>query len=389
MSVEPQFVSCLEDDGLFNMSNKIAFFRIWTSPPVNLSVEKMLVRSFPESSLETYNLADLIRQKKEVLLQNSLRVMQHYGPQILMGKRSFKVCFWRTPYIFQVVKSLAAEILSRGQHHFSFQLHSLYDASYPGVPHFVYTDHTHLENLNYPGFGTQDLFHPSWIRLERSIYHNATLVFTRSSNIRRSVIDHYAVQPERVVCVFGGSNVSVPKEGMLKRSYDQETILFVGSDWGRKGGPDLIQAFELLLKTNPSAKLVIVGASPDISLPNCTVVGRVPLEKMPAYYQQASIFCLPTRLEPFGMVFVEAMSYKLPIVATHIGAIPDMVVNGANGYLVTPGDIQELAKRLCLLLDDPERCRQFGAVGYRLVQSRYNWDAVGDKIRENILAVMG
>lgn len=349
----------------------------------------MLARSFPEHSLETYNLASIIRQKKQVMLTNSIRVMQHYGIQILTGKRSFRVCFWRTPYIFEVVKSLTGEILSRGKYCFSFQLHSLYDASYPGLPHFVYTDHTHLENLNYPGFGTKDLFHASWIRLERSIYHNATLVFTRSSNIRRSVIDHYAVKPDRVVCVFGGSNVNVPEESQLNRSYDQGHILFVGTDWKRKGGPELIQAFELLLEDHPDIKLTIIGSSPDVRLRNCVVAGRVPLDKMATYYQQATIFCLPTWLEPFGMVFVEAMAYKLPIVATHVGAIPDMVVDGANGYLIPPGDIQALTERLTILLDNPDQCRAFGAVGYRLVKSRYNWDTVGDKIRENILAVMG
>jgi glycosyltransferase involved in cell wall biosynthesis len=114
-------------------------------------------------------------------------------------------------------------------------------------------------------------------------------------------------------------------------------------------------------------------------------LGKLPLESLQPYYASASIFCLPTKLEPFGVAFVEAMANRLPIVATEIGAIPDFVINGENGYLVSPGDISGLAQALIRLLDNPSQCRSFGARSYGLARQRYNWQTVGSKIRARVI----
>jgi glycosyltransferase involved in cell wall biosynthesis len=102
------------------------------------------------------------------------------------------------------------------------------------------------------------------------------------------------------------------------------------------------------------------------------------------YYCRASIFCLPTRLEPFGIVFLEAFAHKLPVVATRIGAIPDFVIPGESGYLVEPGEIDGLAQALNQLLGDPEKCRTWGRKGYEIVQENYTWEKVGQRLHETI-----
>ena len=70
------------------------------------------------------------------------------------------MCFWRTPFIFQKTRQLLRAMLAprREEFAFSVQTQSLYDASLPGLPHFVYTDHTHLANLGYPAFSRDRLF---------------------------------------------------------------------------------------------------------------------------------------------------------------------------------------------------------------------------------------
>ena len=195
----------------------------------------------------------------------------------------------------------------------------------PCIPHFLYTDHTHLANIFYPLFKHENLLSDAWIACEKSIYRNASLNFTMSTNIRQSIIDQYDCSPDKVVNVYCGSNVSIVDKELPDSRYSDQNILFVGVDWERKGGPVLAEAFKRVLVQFPNAKLTIVGCNPELDLPNCSVIGRVPLADVGQYFQQASIFCLPTRLEPFGIVFLEAMSYKLPIIATNIGAIPDFV----------------------------------------------------------------
>ena len=198
------------------------------------------------------------------------------------------------------------------------------------------------------------------------------------------MIEQYGCEPEKVICVYAGSNVQILEDELDDRRYERKNILFVGKDWERKGGPELVEAFKIVLYTHPDAHLTIVGCSPHLNVPNCTVTGPVPLEDVSQYYMNASVFCLPTRLEPFGVVFIEAQSHKLPIVATAIGAIPDFVLNGHNGYLVKPSDVEGLAKALSDLVGDPEKCRTYGENGYRLMEERYNWDKVGARMRQHI-----
>ena len=114
----------------------------------------------------------------------------------------------------------------------------------------------------------------------------------------------------------------------------------------------------------------------------------MPPEELGPYYQEASVFCLPTYLEPFGIVFIEAMTAHLPIVATRVGAIPDFVEEGRNGFLVEPGDIPGLANALLRLLENPALCRSFGEASFQLTRDRYSWEAVGDQFKQNILKVL-
>ncbi len=159
----------------------------------------------------------------------------------------------------------------------------------------------------------------------------------------------------------------------------------MGVAWERKGGPDLVEAFRAVLEKHPDASLTIVGCTPKLDLPNVQTVDKLPLAEMPPYYQRASVFCLPTRLEPFGIVFVEAMAYGLPLVAPNTGAVPDFLEDGRNGYMVAPRDVPALTRALTALLDDPQQCRAFGKVGYQLAHERYTWEKVGQRMKAHIL----
>ena len=113
------------------------------------------------------------------------------------------------------------------------------------------------------------------------------------------------------------------------------------------------------------------------------------MEQLKSLYEKADIFCMPTLLEPFGIVYLEAMAAGLPIIATRIGAIPDFVRDGWNGWLVEPGDVDEIANAITRLFDDPEQCRIFGSRSYQLVHEKYNWPAVGKNIQKDILNYLG
>ncbi len=371
------------------MSRKIAFIRMEPWPLANKSVAQVLKETFPDFVVEIISVRYLFENRIDIISSNILFLIKEYGIDILLGrKNNLRTCFLRTPYIFKTMKKLVSSHLAKNKYAFSFQMQSLFDASTEGLPHFVYTDNTCLAHLYYPHFDRRKLYSKSWIELERTIYQNATINFTRSSNVTRSIIEQYSCRPEKVVCVYAGSNAKVNHTAIGNRDYEGKNVLFVGMDWRRKGGPELVEAFKAVLKVHPDAKLTIVGCSPRLDVPNCTVVGRVPLEEVNRYYERSSVFCLPTRREPFGIAFIEALTYKLPVVATNIAAIPDFILDGENGYLVSPNNVEQLAEALIDLVGNPRKCQIFGEKGYRIATERYSWEKVGAKIRENIESVV-
>lgn len=368
-----------------NMYNgeRIAFIKAGSFSNTNEKLLHIMKKEFPTYKIDIIDLwADLISRKD---LINLLFCFKEYGAEILVGRKRLRDCLARTTYFFNKVRNQIVDRLEKQNYTFTFQTQSLFDASIPGIPHFVYTDHTHLANLYYPIFDEKQLFTDSWVALEKSIYHNASLNFTMSSNISKSIIEQYSCDPEKVITVYCGSNVEVPTNVELyDQRYSRMNILFVGVDWERKGGPQLLEAFKSVLQICPQAQLTVVGCSPKLDVPNCHIVGRVPLSEVSTYYKNASVFCLPTGREPFGIVFIEAFFYKLPIISTNLGALPEIVSNGENGYLVDYNNTQQLTERLIELISNPNKCKTFGEKGYYSTRERYTWEKTGQRIKKNI-----
>jgi glycosyltransferase involved in cell wall biosynthesis len=369
---------------------RIAFIQMGEFSHINRNVHAQLQKNFPGSPVDIIDIAKLSLRAP---LKKSLQYFAagvHYGAKAWRSRGAMDAYGLHTPYLFHRAKHTLRKLLANRGYAFTMQTQSVFDASQPGVPHFLYTDHTHQTNLYYPGFDRSAMYSRHWIDLEKTIYENVRMNFTMSSHVKRSIIEHYGVDPSHVELVYIGSNVAIPDERDLPAErYRNKEILFVGIDWERKGGPLLAQAFEQVLKTVPDARLTIIGCSPTLNLPNCRVLGRLPLNEVAAHYKTASLFCMPTQNEPFGIVFLEAFAHRLPVVATNIGALPDMVENGVSGFLVEPTDVDALTAHLIALLTAPAMCEQFGRAGFAKMQDTYTWDATGKRMARSIRAVIG
>lgn len=369
-------------------SVRIALISTYRHPSRD-SIERMLTASFPEFQIDNFSITDVMKRHRGWIAPNLWHVAAEYGRAIARGQTNLRESYLRTTYAFTRVHEAMRQLIDPRRHTFSFQMQSLYDTSVPGVPHFIYTDHTHLSNLHYPDFDRSTLRSREWVALERTVYENATTVFTRSTDVAADLTRFYDISPTKIECVYAGSNVEVTHAGPPDNAgYGNQKILFVGIDWFRKGGPELLEAFRYVLHRFPNAHLTIAGADVQVDLPNCTVLGHVNAEQLARHYAESSIFCLPTRQEPFGIAFVEAMMHRLPVVATRVGAIPDMVEDGVNGYLVSPGDPHALAQSLCRLLSDPAHCEELGRRSYERACDRYTWPRTGERIRARILKIL-
>ncbi len=358
------------------MAKKILLVYKFNHPDVE-NIRAALAAQFPHYAIDLLNVKKLVRSHAGICLANFFMMFTEYPLRQLFGYWKIWRRFWATTYIHRQIQRLMAAFVADQPYVFSFQIQSDYDAACPGLPHFIYADTTNLANLFTPGYTEDKLYSDAWRALEKDTYRHASLIFVRSSHIRRSLVEQYDVPTEKIVMAYSGFNTAVKDFDLEEKNYATQNILFVGVSWERKGGPELVKAFERVSKEYHDATLTIVGCSPAINLCNVQVAGRQPLDKVAEYYRRASIFCLPTRLEPFGVVFIEAMAYGLPLVAPNTGAVPDFVQDGKNGYLVETGDIDGLAQALMRLLADPEKCRAFGKAGSALVRERYTWEKVG------------
>ena len=371
-------------------SKEILFIKCGSFSNINKNVGEFLQNEYPDYYIETIDVWEIIRNKikKYHFIINIYFFLTEYGTEIISGQKKWSESyqwFFATSYLSVLVGTEIKRFKKGKEYKFTFQTQSIFNGKIDNIPNFIYTDHTTKTNLLYPHIKARQYIRSKRFieQCETKAYEEATLIFTFGSLAAHSLITQYQIPKEKVVPVFSGSNVPFnPKVNPKK--YCSKNILFVGREWERKGGPTLLKAFANILKCHPDATLTIVGCNPkNITLPNCRVVGKIPVEEIARYYDSASVFCLPTVREPFGVVFIEAMSFRLPIIANNIGCIPDLIVDGYNGYLID-NDVVTYSAVICELLDNPCKCSEMGDNGYRYIQSKFTWQIVGESIKQNI-----
>jgi starch synthase len=187
------------------------------------------------------------------------------------------------------------------------------------------------------------------IRRETDVYAAAADIFTLSEHLRRSFIQDFGIPAGRVHCVHAGPNFDLGRLSVINRSLPTAdaapTILFVGTEFARKGGDVLLRAFRRVREEVPDARLLVISGERGLpTMGGVEILGHLDKDSAAGWeaflgaYQRAHVFCLPTRFEPFGIAFVEAMHFGLPCVGTATDAVPEIVADGETGYLVPVDD---------------------------------------------------
>ncbi len=153
-------------------------------------------------------------------------------------------------------------------------------------------------------------------------------------------------------------------------------IFTVGTDWRRKGVPDLIQAVAIVAKAIPDLKLFIAGpdSAQDIAGINAVsekfgvpgrvkALGRIARDRLGPYFWHSDMFALASHAEAFGVAAVEAMAAGLPVICTNVGGLQEVVRDTVDGLLVPPGNPDALAAAICKVAGDGALRRRFGDNG--------------------------
>jgi len=174
-------------------------------------------------------------------------------------------------------------------------------------------------------------------------------------------------------------------ESEENRAFSDDFILFVGALSRHKGVDVLIRAYERL---GTETKLVLIGKkSPDYSFKktkNVMIIENAPFNKILEGYSKCRFVVMPSIWpEPCGLVALEAMRYKKALIASNVGGLKDLIINGKTGVLTPPNDLEKLTEAMLYLLENPLTAKEMGRMGYNYFRRDYTPDVVVPKI-ENI-----
>jgi starch synthase len=255
----------------------------------------------------------------------------------------------------------------------------------------------------------------SW--MERTAILDADAVIAVSKGTKEDILRAYPeVNPDRVHVIYNGIDLdeyqrTTETTALVKYGVDPSLpyVLFVGRITRQKGVTHLVEAIRYLPR---DTQVVLCAGAPDT--PEIAVEMRKKVEEARALnpnvvwiekmvtkpeviqlYSNASVFCCPSVYEPFGIINLEAMACRAPVVASATGGILEVVVDDVTGYLV-PFDqdpattfpsnpdrfARDLAEKISDLLADPEKAKRFGEAGRKRVEETFAWSAIADQTIE-------
>jgi glycosyltransferase involved in cell wall biosynthesis len=301
------------------------------------------------------------------------------------NKRHWKEHYRKNPLTFQL-RSRQSRSWVAGLHPQPEVIFQVAAISRPdsrtNIPYALYLDFTFaLTQREWPDRAPMSRLElPVWFRLESQTYHRAAVIFCRSQHVANSLRSDYGVSPEKVHVVGAGVNLTPPDLATIQ-DRDQPRVLFIGSDFKRKGGDVVLAAWREVVRRIPEAELMLIGPVEGPLPPNArTNEGRWDPATIVRELQRASVFAMPSRCETWGDVFLEAMAYGLPCIGSSNDAMPEIIQDRETGYIVPPDDPAALADRICDLLQNPDRARTFGLAGRLRVEDRYLWPDVFDRM---------
>jgi alpha-maltose-1-phosphate synthase len=255
----------------------------------------------------------------------------------------------------------------------------------------------------------------SW--MERTAILDADAVIAVSNGTKDDILRAYPeVDPERIHVIYNGIDLDEYQKtsdttALTKYGVDPTLpyVLFVGRITRQKGVTHLVDAIRYL---PPDTQIVLCAGAPDTPEIASEMREKVEgaralnskvvwIEKMVTkpeaiqLYSNASVFCCPSVYEPFGIINLEAMACRAPVVASATGGILEVVVDDETGYLV-PFDqdpvttfpsnpdkfARDLAEKISALLADPKKAKRFGEAGRKRVEETFAWSAIADQTIE-------
>jgi glycosyltransferase involved in cell wall biosynthesis len=237
--------------------------------------------------------------------------------------------------------------------------------------------------------------HGDYLKRIRSADH-----YIANTEFEKKVLVGNSIKEDKIAVIGCGTDIfrydeTLMAKELLRKKYgippDHAVLLYLGRQESLKGIDCLITAVENLCKEDRPVCLIIGGARGSYSEQLQKVLQthsaihlleNIPETVKAELLKLCDILVLPSKYESFGIVFLEAWSFKKPVIGADIGAVASVISNGKDGLLFTAGDANDLAKKIKTLLEsDTLRC-EMGSAGYSKVMQYYTWPIIVSKFRQ-------
>ena len=235
----------------------------------------------------------------------------------------------------------------------------------------------------------------TWI--EKTAVEAADRVIAVSATMREDILAHFRVDPSKVIVIHNGIDPERFRPTDKRDALDgfgvrTPYVLFVGRITDQKG---IFHLLEAATRLPPGVQVVLCASAPDTpeiearlrravsAHPNAVWINEmVPHDVVTQLYSHAAVFACPSVYEPFGLINLEAMACETPVVASAVGGILEVVVDGETGLLVPPARPDALAAALTRVLEDPPLGRAMGRAGRQRVEERFSWARVAERTEQ-------
>lgn len=234
-------------------------------------------------------------------------------------------------------------------------------------------------------------------RLDAIVLKFTDKVIAVSEEIKDGLIKR-GFRPERVQVIPNGIDIVPFQEKFqkleLRRSLGiqphETVVVIVGRLAKEKGHGVFLDAAASIIRERKDSKFLIVGDGPlrqeltkrvsEMELTDSVIFAGI-RQDMPAVYAMSDIMVNSSFIEGMPMTILEAMASQIPVVATAVGGVPQIVIDGQTGLLVPPGDAGALAERILFLINNPNHARSLAIKAREFVQSNYSLEKMTSKYR--------
>ena len=232
--------------------------------------------------------------------------------------------------------------------------------------------------------------------LEWYACYEAWRVIVCSNYMKNEVKGLFQVPDDKVEMISNGVNIEnyqAKSDSKFRSKYahpEEKIVFYVGRIVREKGIQVLLRAVPQILNQDEDVKFVIAGKGPFLSSlkdhagflginKKVYFTGFISDEERNKLYHAADTAVFPSLYEPFGIVALEAMATKTPVITTSAGGLDEFVKHGINGLKVMPDNPKQLADTILHVLNNPDQCKEMAEKAYKFVRDKHNWEKIADQ----------